>query len=162
MTARKGIARGVHLYVRAWFDSLTRELLSFADGVVLVGLLDDGEGLLLFSLIGDEAFAVEAVLDTGELAYGGAEVHEDPRAHAAELGNFVEHHELVAVDAGLVLLGPALGFGAVKAGLRSAAELGDDEGLVVGDLPLRLVGVLGLALVPADVLVEADDVERFA
>jgi hypothetical protein len=49
---------------------------------------------------------------------------------AAKMGDVVEHGDLVAVDVGLVLLGPALGDGAVQTGFGAAAEFTDDEGLV--------------------------------
>ena len=44
-------------------------------------------------------------------AAGGAEVHQEPGAGAAELRDFVEHCDLVAVDIGLILLGPESGVG---------------------------------------------------
>jgi hypothetical protein len=99
-------------------------------GVVFVGLLEDEEGGFLLALVGYEAFAVEAVLDVGEDADGGAEIHEDPSGVAAQVGDVVEHGDLVAVDVGLVFLGPALGDGTVEAGLGSSAEFTDDEGLI--------------------------------
>ena len=58
-------------------------LFGFAYAVGLVGLLEDEEGLFPFAFLRDQTFAVEAVLNFGKDATGGAEVHEDPWAHAA-------------------------------------------------------------------------------
>ena len=49
----------------------------------------------------------------------------------------------------------------MKTGLGSGAKLTDDKRLLVVDLPFGLGDVRGLVLVPADVLVGADDVELF-
>ena len=81
-------------------------LFGFAERFIFVGFLEDKEGLFLDALIGDEALAVEVVLEAWIDAACGAEVHEDPGAGAAELRNFVEHRDLVAVDLGLIFLGP--------------------------------------------------------
>jgi hypothetical protein len=50
-------------------------LLCLAKGLVFVGLLKDKEGLLLDALIGDQALAVEVVLQPRVDATGGAKVH---------------------------------------------------------------------------------------
>src|ERR1700733_10849978 len=69
--------------------SFMSTLFGFALCLVFVRLLEDEEGLFFLALIGDEAFTVEVVLETGVDATGGAEVHEDPGAGAAKLGDFV-------------------------------------------------------------------------
>ena len=91
--------------------SFIATLFGFAECFVFVGFLEDEEGLFLFALVGDEAFAVEVVLQAGVDASGGAEVHEDPGAGAAKLGDFVEHRDLVTVDLGLIFLCPERGVG---------------------------------------------------
>ncbi len=135
-------------------------------GLFFVRFLEDEEGLFLHALVGDEALAVEVVLKAGVDAAGGAEVHQEPGAGAAELRDFVEHRDLVVVDLGLVLLGPEGGVGVagggVVAGFGVAAPLGHDEGFLVANVPGSGVGAFGVLLVPADVLVGADDVEGFA
>ncbi len=73
--------------------------------------------MFFFSLVGDEALAVEVVLEAWVDAAGGAEVHEDPWAGAAELRDFVEHGDLVAVDLGLIFLGPEGGVGVAGGGV---------------------------------------------
>ena len=65
----------------------------------------------------------------------------------------------MAVDVGLVLLGPAVGDGAVVAGLGLGAEFAHDDGFL-GEVPGDGVGQGRLTLIPADVLVDADDVEN--
>ena len=115
--------------------------------------------MLLQALIADEAFAVEVVLYAGKLARWGAEIHQDPRAHSADLGDFGEHGQIVFEDGRLVLLGPTLVGWAVHTGFGTSAELGDEDGLLIGDGPGGAVGIGGDALVPADVLVDAEDIE---
>src|SRR5580704_9058227 len=83
-----------------------RPLFRFAEGFVFVGLLEDEEGLLFDALVGDEALAVEVVLETRVDASGGTEVHQNPRAGAAELRDTVEHRDLMTVDFGLIFFGP--------------------------------------------------------
>src|ERR1700683_2242226 len=65
-------------------------------------------------------------------------------------------------DAGLVLFGPALGIKAVYARLCVAAEFADDERLLIANVPDSRVRVLRQLLIPADVFVHADYVERFS
>ena len=118
------------------------------------------------ALVGDETFAVEVVLKAGIVATRGAEVHQDPGADAAELGNPVEHGDLMAVDLGLVFLGPdgrlCAGWG-VQAGFGAGSPLGHDEGFPIADVPRGRVGAgEEVLLVPADVFVGADDVESAA
>src|SRR5271169_1003477 len=64
-------------------------LFGFAECLVFVRFLEDEEGLFFYALVGDEALAVEVVLEAGVNAAGGAEVHQDPGAGAAELRDFV-------------------------------------------------------------------------
>jgi len=45
-------------------------LFGFAKSLFFIGFLEDKEGLLLYALIGDEAFAVEVVLEAGVDAAG--------------------------------------------------------------------------------------------
>ena len=63
-------------------------------------------------------------------------------------------------DAGLILLRPSLRSGAVQARFGVAAELTDDKGLLICNMPVRQVCVLRSFLVPADVFVDADYIER--
>ena len=58
----------------------------------------------------------------------------------------------------LLLFGPALVGCAVVAVLGLGAELAHEDGLL-WESPLHGVGIFGRAAVPADVLVDADDVE---
>ena len=90
------------------------------------------------------------------------EIHQYPRAHASQLRYPVEHSELVAVDTGLILLGPALVFSAMQTGLGVAAKLAHNQWLLVGDAPLGRIRVLRALLIPADVFIEADHVQRLA
>src|ERR1700761_1069519 len=70
------------------------------------------------------------------------------------------------VDLGLIFLGPERGVGVsggcVVAGSGVATPLGHDEGFLVADVPGGGIGAFGVLLVPADVLVGADDVESVA
>ena len=75
-------------------------------GPVFVGFLQNEERLLLFALIGDQAFAVEAILNARELPHGRPKIHQDPWAQASKLWNFRQHGQLMPEDAGLVLFGP--------------------------------------------------------
>ena len=76
-----------------------------------------------FALIRNQALAIESILNANQLAAGRAEVHQNPGAHAAQLRDAVEHRELMLEEAGLVFLGPAIGFRAVQAGLGAAAKV---------------------------------------
>lgn len=134
--------------------------VGLADGVLLVNLLEQVKRLLLFAIFGDEAFAVEAVLEFGDVAPGGAKVSEHPRADAAELRDVREHDKLVAEDVSLLLFGPPILDASVIALLGLGAELGHDDGLL-REAPLDRVGVLGRADVPAEVFILTDDVESF-
>ena len=64
-------------------------------------------------------------------------------------------------DARLILLGPPLCVCPMQACLCVATKLTDDERLLIRDVPDRGVRVLRLLLIPADVLVHADNIERF-
>src|SRR5438046_1052294 len=66
------------------------------------------------------------------------------------------------VDASLVLLGPAFVGRAVPAVGTLRTELTHDERLPPWRLPLHAVGVFGSAPIPAEILVQAEDVQRFA
>lgn len=134
-------------------------LFSIADSVVFVGSLQDEEGLFLLSVFRKKAFAVVAVLEFGDVAGVGAEVDEDPGSDAAKLGYFTQHDQLVFVDVRLLLLCPALVVRTMVAILGFSAKFAHDDGLL-GKNPLHRVGVFRSAGVPADVLVDSDNVER--
>src|ERR1700679_4007451 len=138
------------------------KLLWFAHGAFLVCLLQDVIGLFLLSLIGNKSLAVEFILNTRKGTIGRAKIHEYPRAHASQLGNAIQHSDLMAVDICLILFGPSLVIAAVQASFGIAAKLAYDERLVVADIPLRNIGSLRMRLIPADIFVDADDVEDFA
>src|SRR5215475_9773336 len=91
-----------------------------------VVLLQDKECLLLYSLVGEEPLAVEAVLNTGQKACGGAEVHQQPRTEAAQKRHLTKHNKLLAENLCLVLLGKTLGGRSVQAGFAIAAKFADD------------------------------------
>jgi hypothetical protein len=71
---------------------------------------------------------------------------------------FVEHDELVLEDVSLLLFSPALVGRSVVALLGFGAKLAHDDGLLRKG-PLHLVGVFGDAAVPADVFVDAHDIQ---
>src|SRR5271168_5585852 len=108
--------------------SLMVILFGFTESIVFVRPLEDEECLFFDALVGDESLAVEVVLQAGVDAAGGAEVHQDPRASAAELRDLVEHCDLVVVDLGLIFLSPegrhGAAFGSVVAGFGIASPLG--------------------------------------
>lgn len=68
-----------------------RILLGLANGFLPIGFLQDIEGQLLAALVRDKSLAVELILKTCERTVGGAEIHEDPCAEAAQLSYVVEH-----------------------------------------------------------------------
>src|SRR5690606_29006360 len=80
----------------------------------------------------------------------------------AKAGDALEHPDRPRVQVRLVLLGEARERVAGHALERAGAELGDDDRLVIADLEGDAVALLGQAVVPADVLVEADEVRVFA
>src|SRR5271170_1104454 len=141
-------------------------LFGFAECLVFVRLLEDEEGFFFYALVGDQALAVDVVLQAGVDTAGRAEVHEEPGTGAAKLGDFVVHCDLMVVDFGLVLLGPERGVrvasGRVVARFGVASPLGHDEGFLVADVPRGGVGAFGVLLVPADVFVGTDHIEGFA
>src|SRR5579863_1222211 len=53
-------------------------LFGLTQRVLLVCLLKESEGLLPFPILRDEPFAVVPILQLGNIARGGSEVHEDP------------------------------------------------------------------------------------
>ena len=81
---------------------------------------------------------------------------------ASQLTNALEHKQLVPVEVGLILFSPArIGF-AVETILRVSAEFADDQRLIVSNLPNGLVDLLRRVLIPSDVFIESNDIERFA
>jgi hypothetical protein len=61
----------------------------------------------------------------------------------------------------LILFSPTLIGIAVEAVFCVSAELADDQRLFVRSLPNGLVGVLRCLLIPSDVFIEPNDIERF-
>ena len=66
------------------------------------------------------------------------------------------------VKVGLILFSPARIRIAVEAVFRVSPEFADNQRLIVSNLPDGLVGVLRFVLIPSDVLIEPNDIERFA
>ena len=67
----------------------------------------------------------------------------------------------MAKDAGLILLCPSLSCCAMQARLGVAAELADDERLLISNMPVGQVSILGRLFVPANVFVHPDHIESF-
>ena len=69
---------------------------------------------------------------------------------------------MLGEDVGLELFAPAFVGGAVKTEFSVGTKLADDEWFLVVDLPFGLGDVGGFVLVPADIFVCTDDIERLA
>src|SRR5579872_291643 len=65
----------------------------------------------------------------------------------------------MTVDVSLILLRPALIFLTMKTRLRCCPKFTDDQWFLICDLPLGCIGAVRIALIPADIFVESDDVE---
>jgi hypothetical protein len=76
----------------------------------------------LLAILGDQPFAVEPVLQPGNVASGRAKIHQDPGNESAHLGSFVNHDKLVLVNVHLLLLGPAPNHAAQSLTLIEAIE----------------------------------------
>jgi gamma-glutamyl hercynylcysteine S-oxide synthase len=99
---------------------------------------------LLFAAVAQQAFAIVVILDTGQETARAAEVHQYPGSHACKEWNPLQHGDLVAIDVGLVLLGPRGIFVAVSAEGRFAAKLAHHHGLVVDGLEAMLSALVGM------------------
>src|SRR5215467_6425515 len=102
------------------------------------------------------------ILDSRQESARRAEIHQQPGRHSGKSENPPQHADLPLIQVGLVLLGPAGVDGAAIAIRGTRAEFTDDEWLVVGHLPLDLSGVFGTSLIPAQVLVEADHIQKLS
>ena len=116
----------------------------------------DVPGHLALALVGKESLAIPPILVGRVETERRAEVKEDPRADAGQIGNPVEHLQVLPVLAGLVFLRPgtrrlAIAVPTVK---RLRAELRDDDRLACSHIPSARRRVAGPRFVPADVFVE--------
>jgi len=127
-------------------------------GFAGVEFLQYGEGLLACAILADEPLPVPAVLYLRQRPARRTEVAQDPGSHAAELRDFFQHRQRLAIKVGLEFLGEASAPVAVHALQGVAAKFADNNGLVVIDDPLRLRAIIGYPDIPADVLVETDQV----
>src|SRR5258708_24588258 len=138
-------------------------LFSFSGrGPLVVVILQHGEGLLLEAIGTDETLAVPAVLHTRQRPAGRTEVAQDPRRGPAPLRDFPEHGERLPVEVRLVFLAEAGEPVGAEALLGVGAKFADDHRLVVAERPGDLRNLVGEAVIPADVLVEAEQVGEFA
>ena len=133
--------------------------ISLEQILIPICLLKDEEGLLLFSLIGDQSFEVVTVLHSGQHPPWRTKVHQDPRTYAAQLRDAVQHADLMAKDIRLVFFSPAFGLRTVQSRFCVGAEFTDDQRLVIGDVPDGSICILGPLFIPSDVLVGADHIE---
>ena len=118
--------------------------------MVRIDFLEEEEGLLLFTFFRDQALAVESVLESGDVAAGRTEVHQDPGSGSAQLRNVIEHDKLVLQYVHLLLFAPAVVRSAVVAEFGFGAEFGKQDWFFRKN-PSGCVSVLWVAAVPADV-----------
>src|SRR5688572_13788173 len=116
------------------------------------------ECLLLHAVFADEALAVPAILDVRQRPARTAEVHEYPRRGAAPLRNASEHGERLRVQILLELFRETVRALAVHVLQRVRAEFADDHGFVVTESPADVLKLVRQAVIPADVLVEREQV----
>src|ERR1035437_1461209 len=120
----------------------------------------DVECGLAFSAVTEQSLAVVEVLDARQGPARRAEIHQHPGDGSIEERNPPEHGHLAAVHVGLILLSEARQIVTVAAGLRIGAEFPKDERLIRGSLPGDGIDLLGESILPADVFIAGDDVER--
>src|SRR5712664_2362878 len=72
-----------------------------------IKVLQDVEGLLPFTATRDQSFTVIEILYARQRSARRAKISQDPRSHAAERRNLLQHPELMLIQILLVLLGPS-------------------------------------------------------
>ena len=82
-----------------------------------------------------------------------------PRRHSGKERNLLPHGELMLEKVSLILFGPAFAGIPVTTERSAATEFADDEWLIVWRFPMRVVGGVDRAFVPADVFVHAEHVD---
>src|SRR5450631_1873707 len=134
-------------------------LFRFPVCAILVYLLDKRECFLLLTVFRDQPLAVVTVLKQRNIPCGRTKVHEHPWSKTTYLRNPRKHHEVVAIEVELELLGPALVFGAMVSGLGFGAEFADDDGLL-RKFKLDVIRLRRSVGVPPDVFIDANYIEH--
>ena len=110
------------------------------------------ERFFLFTLVRDQSLPIVKVLNAWQRAAGGAEVHQDPGAGAAQERDSFQHVHLMLINILLVFLCPARHVIAMLAVRSFGAELGHDERLLVFHLPVHAINLVRQTIVPADII----------
>jgi len=124
----------------------------------LVEVPEHEECLLLRAVFPDQPFAVPAVLNIRERTSRRTEVCEYPRRGTAPLRYSLEHGKGLPIQILLIFLAEARETIGVEPLQCIGAELADDNRLLISERPGDLRQLVGQTVIPADVLVEAQQV----
>src|SRR5208283_2371286 len=128
--------------------------------LLAIKLLQNIKRLFALSAFRKQPLAITEVLNPGQKTTWRIKVHQHPRGHSCERRNFLQHLQLVLEKICLILLSEAGSGMPMFAVERAPAELAHDQRLVICEAPLDAIGIFRRMLIPADIFVQSQNIEK--
>src|SRR5881227_890453 len=115
--------------------------------LAFIKFLEHVERLLALSSVRNQTLAIEVVLNSRQRTPRRTKIHQQPWRHSRHLWNTLPHRQLVVEYIPLIFLSKTRVGVAMQIVLGVGAKFADYDRLLIGKLPLRMVGVFDFGFV---------------